>query len=241
MPPLKIKLQSQNSSASNKQEVVSDTYSQQQQPFPFDTQIVVRFPTALSARIRAESDHLPPNWLKITKLSMRIFQVEIFNQKHAAILYDLPTYVESYKIWPNNFSCASKSADVSQILIVEDSETIPSITTKSLTSDFHGNLMFHSGLTLPMTNCIQRRFRKETDKEVLASAESAILSIIGGGTLEWQELEIVNTDEDEELEGEYTVWKPDESIMKELFDAGMVDRHGNLLELANEDDEDDLE
>jgi len=206
--------------------------------WPFDLQCVLRLPADVADRIAPliKSGASAQGLVQVTPLSETIkgehhrkFRVRVLDEVLEGVLIDLPTYVESYKTADgNNFT---KSADVSQMLVVSRG-----------TIDERGlKLQADSGITPPTYKIRQRRFRPpvKTADANLSKAESAILSIVGGGTLEWSEETEVSVHEQEERYDRepMTIWTPTEDVLDELFQKGHIDQDGNLLEDVEEDEE----
>ena len=209
--------------------------------WPFDLQCVLRLPADVADRIAPllRGGASAQGLVQVTPLSEPIkgeqhrkFRVRVLDEILDGVLIDLPTYVESYKTADgNNFT---KSADVSQMLVV----------TRGGLDEGGLKLQADSGLTPPTHKICQRRFRPpvKTADANLSKAESAILSIVGGGTLEWsEETEVTVYEQAERVEREpMTIWTPTEDVLDELFQKGHIDQDGNLLE-DSEDEEEEFE
>ena len=208
--------------------------------WPFDLQCVMRLPVDVAEKITAllRTGSQAAGLIQVTPLSEivkgeshRKFRVRVLDEVMEGVLVDLPTYVETYKTADgNNFS---KSADVSQMLVV------------SRGGDENIKLQADSGITAPTFKICQRRFRPpvNTAEANLSKAESAIISIVGGGTLEWSEETEVTVDEQNyRISREpNSVWIPTDDVLNDLFQKGHLDHDGNLLPDPEEESGDDVD
>lgn len=224
-------------------------------PTEFNEQhFVMRFPEDVAKRLREAQ---PPG-VSIAEISESEYEVTVGNEKMFGRKFEFPTHMETFKLY--NFSATPtapagantslnagvKVADVHELLVVaRDRKSLDAISDTLITVD--GISMLPSGLTPPMQHVVERRFRKaaisDHQKNSVRSAESAIMSIVGGGHLEWEELQEVDALPDFSkvgaLEENASVWEPTSSVFEELRNSGLMDSQGNLAPLSESDDDED--
>ena len=212
-----------------------------QATWPFDLQCIIRLPPDVAERIAPLVRHgNAAGLIQITPLSAepRKFRVRVLDEVLEGKLYDLPTFVESFKAVGETIY---KSADISQILIVYRPDAVHAVEPRWSTNEKHSKVpgaeyILTSGITPPTAYITRRRYRPETSKNDLSKAESAITSVIGGGVLEWAEELVVEEDEmNWRLQHDpSSVWEPDERVLEELIAAGELLENGML---KSEDEE----
>ena len=217
MSKLKVKIGSGTSALVNSSPPPAEVPGQ---AWPFDLQCVLRLPVDVAEKIAPLLKHgNTGSLLQIIPLSSepkgRNFRVKVLDELFVGTLVDLPTYLETHKI--GDGGVVYKSADVCQILVVSRGE-------------IEANFVSSSGLTPPTAWIANRRFRPPPAAD-LSKAESAVSSIIGGGTLEWEEeADVLVTERDDRMRFEPgSVWEPTEDILEELYNAGMIDENGEPI------------
>lgn len=132
--------------------------------------------------------------------------VTVKGQPFAAVLVDLPTITEGMKTWDKkNFM---KSADICQMLLVfskvakeEDAKTIE--LPKMVAKDYR----WPHGLTPPMHDCVNRRFRKRLSKKEIKDKEAELERLLNEdknaleSTYEWVDDRPQQQSEEEYEEG----------------------------------------
>ena len=125
---------------------------------PLEEHFILRLPPSLASQIRplVQSRQLPPD-LKIL-VKDRYCKLEYKNTKLNGQLLDLPCITESLKTIDNKQFY--KIGDVSQIMTFIKTDNKDFITK--------------DGLTYPMRNCKESRFRKRLSKKVIEVVESEV-------------------------------------------------------------------
>lgn len=165
--------------------------------------------------------------------------VVVQGQAYAAILVDLPTITEGMKTWDKK--AMVKTADICQMLLVfaaveneEEAKTIPLPQTVE-----HGHRWPH-GITPPMHDARNRRFRKRLSKLEIQNKEAEVERLLAADReaanvrIEWidnkqtaeaDDLDDYEGEEDEDAEGEEDV---DEQRLLDEFE--MLDESALLAE-----------
>ncbi|KAG9460030.1 hypothetical protein H6P81_004538 [Aristolochia fimbriata] len=200
-----------------------------------EEQFILRVPAAVAERI----DHfLSENVSSPEDRSLDLSFSEdgrsgtftIGNDSFPATQLDLPCIVESYKTYDDNVLV--KVANIGQMVMVQENS-----------GPVLDEVEFQHGLTPPMKDVRQRRFRREPElnPELVQQVEKDLLSIMAGGTIESVDIlytEVVEQGEEGEGgkrdEGKKT---PDKRICKS-GDAPEVDPGTNTGEPDRSESED---
>lgn len=219
----------------------------------YEQHFIMRFPDDVAKRLREAQ----PPAVAIVEVSEGEYEVTVGNEKMIGRKFEFPTHMETFKLFHHSsngasaasgagLNAAAKIADVHELLVVSrDRKTLDDMSDSLVTVD--GIQMMPSGLLPPMQHVVERRFRKthmsEAQKSSVRSAESAIMSIVGGGQLEWEDVQEVDAMPDFSrpgaLEENASVWEPTSAIYEELRAAGLMDAYGNLAALSESSDDDD--
>ena len=214
---------------------------------------IMRFPEDMAKRLREAQ----PPAVAIVEVAEGEYEVTVGHEKMIGRKFDFPTHMETFKLIHYaagaasaasgaGLNAAAKVADVHELLVVaRDRKTLDDMSDSLVTVD--GINMLPSGLLPPMQHVVERRFRKthmsDAQKNSVRSAESAIMSIVGGGHLEWEDVREVDQMPDFSrpgaLEENASVWEPTSAIYEELRAVGLMDSYGNLAALSESSDDDD--
>lgn len=129
-----------------------------------EAQFILRLPEGLPATEKfrqAIADNEPPEDFKIRFHSDRRATVTLDGQDYRATLKDLPTVNESWKTYDR--VTFWKIADVHQMLVVEGPEPPKAEDMPEVTKEEYE---LKDGLTPPMKNVVNKRFRKPQIKQV---------------------------------------------------------------------------
>ena len=210
----------------------------------------MRFPEDVATRLREAQ----PPAVTMVETSEGDYEVTVGNEKMMGRKFEFPTHMETFKLFHYSsgtstgtaLNAGAKVADVHELVVVaRDRKFLDEISDSLVTVD--GISMLPSGLMPPMQHVVERRFRKthtsDQQKNSVRSAEAAIMSIVGGGHLEWEDLQEVEEMPDFSrvgaIEENASVWEPTSAIFEELKAAGLMDAYGNLAALSESSDDED--
>mmetsp|Transcript_13436 Transcript_13436/g.48883 ORF Transcript_13436/g.48883 Transcript_13436/m.48883 type:complete len:176 (-) Transcript_13436:139-666(-) len=112
----------------------------------------------------------------------------INKKEYPVHLLDLPTHVESFKTYDDRHLV--KTADVSQMLLVQDPEEDPPPVLEA-----------RDGLTPPMRNIRRKRFRKkgqDVNTEFIARIQDDIVSLLNGAGMHNVQVDVVEEEIEED-------------------------------------------
>ncbi|KAK2073522.1 hypothetical protein P8C59_007803 [Phyllachora maydis] len=171
--------------------------------------------------------------MKFFEEDSRRAMVTILGQPFAAVLLDLPTVTESMKTWDKKNMV--KSADICQMLLVfakvkgeEEAKMAP------LPRTVEPGFRWPHGLTPPMHDCRNRRFRKRLSKLEIQNKEAEVERLLAADknaistTVEWvdeadAEAGVIYEDEMEDAEGDPDDYFGDGEADQQLLQPGEED------------------
>ncbi|KAL1916385.1 uncharacterized protein VTP21DRAFT_5576 [Calcarisporiella thermophila] len=170
----KIKIKLNKGTGSAVAEASSDVSDGEEADVAIEEQFILRLPpgdmcTQLREMVRKRE---VPEDVSFTFHDSRRATWNFRGQKYNAKLVDLPCIIEAQKTIDNKQFY--KTADICQMLIVDEPQTSESIHQIQSTKINHDDYIWPHGITPPLKHVRKRRFRKRLSKRVIEDVEQEV-------------------------------------------------------------------